>query len=267
MANVLAHVEVPVGTDSAVQQQAASRREMTQLKAVFFDAAGTLFEPREPIGQSYARIAREYGVDAKVAEVDKAFRLAFHNSPALAFGPGRGAPELRRLEREWWRDLVEKTFAGLGNFRDFAAYFDALFSFFAEPEHWVADPGAGPLLADLRERGLALGVISNFDYRLYGILDGLGLSQFFDSITISSEAGFAKPSKKLFEAALAHHQIAAIEAMHVGDSEHLDQAGAASAGIRAILIDRSMPEPLVMITGSTARISSLRATLNAVRAW
>src|SRR5438132_2566418 len=163
---------------------------MAQVKAIFFDAAGTLFETREPVGVSYATIARRYGVDASAEDVNAAFRRTFHNAGALAFGPGRSAQDLRRLERHWWRELVAETFAGLGEFTDFEAYFEQLFRFFAEAAKWEADGEAASTLNTLRERGLVLGVISNFDFRLYRILDGLRLSRWFDSITISSEAGF-----------------------------------------------------------------------------
>ena len=236
---------------------------MAQIKAVFFDAAGTLFETREPVGETYARFARAYGVDASADSVDAAFRRTFRDALPLAFGVGRKPEELRRLEREWWRDLVARTFVEFGEFADFEAFFNSLFEFFADPAHWVADPEALPTLRTLRERGLMLGIISNFDYRLYRILDGLGLSRWFDSITISSEAGYAKPSARLFEAALDQHRLTPAEAIHVGDSEHLDLAGASAAGIAAVLINRKLGEQ-VSIADRIARVSSLKATIKAV---
>jgi len=63
------------------------------LKVIFFDAAGTLFEPREAVGATYARIARGYGVYASAGEVHDAFRRVFGKAPGLAFGPGRSAAE------------------------------------------------------------------------------------------------------------------------------------------------------------------------------
>jgi putative hydrolase of the HAD superfamily len=232
------------------------------IKAVFFDAAGTLFETREPVGETYARNARLFGVDSSAKAVEAAFRSAFRLAPPLAFGPGREAQELRRLEREWWRSVVGKSFAGLGQFSDFEAYFNSLFEFFADPEHWVADPEAIPTLRTLRERGLVLGVISNFDYRLYRILDGLELSPWFDSITISSEAGYAKPSARLFETALERHRLAPDQALHVGDSEHLDRVGASAAGLTAVLINREIGSP-ANVPGRR-EISSLLETVDLI---
>jgi putative hydrolase of the HAD superfamily len=230
------------------------------VRAVFFDAAGTLFEALEPIELSYARIAARFGVRADPNAVAAEFRRAFDNGPGLAFGPGRPAAELRRLERQWWRELVAQVFEGLGRFEDFDAYFDALFAFFAQPGNWTAHPEAAAALRRLKDSGLVLGVISNFDYRLYGILEGLGLGNHFDSITISSEAGFAKPSPELFKAALGKHSLEAAESIHVGDSEALDLHGAIAAGIAGVLIDRAYQGP-ALIRDRSVRIGSLASLL------
>jgi putative hydrolase of the HAD superfamily len=237
------------------------------IRAAFFDAAGTLFEPLEPVGRTYARLAREFGVDASEDAVAAGFRRAFGDAPGLAFGPGHATHELRRLEREWWRMRVAETFARLGAFADFDAYFRALFDYFASPAHWVADNEAAQMLQRLKDGGIQLGVISNFDYRLYHILDGLDLSRHFDSITISSEAGYAKPRREVFKFALSRAGVNAGDAMHIGDSEHLDFAPAAEAGMVAILIDRERPLPAPIIAGRTARISSLAAVIEVAQVF
>jgi putative hydrolase of the HAD superfamily len=208
------------------------------LRVVFFDAAGTLFHTREPAGLSYAKIAQRFGVQAEERQVIDSFRRAFAAAPGLAFGPGHEAALLRQLEREWWRRLVRSTFEGIGEFADFDGYFDALFAFFADPANWICDPDAPMLLTALSESGLKLGVISNFDYRIYGILEALGLRRHFNSITISSEAGYAKPSPEIFRIALERHSLPAAEALHVGDSEALDAAGARAADIAVVLVDQ-----------------------------
>lgn len=234
------------------------------LKVIFFDAAGTLFEPREAVGATYARIARGYGVDASAGDVHDAFRRVFGDAPGLAFGPGHSAAELRLLERRWWRELVAASFTGLGTFSSFEDYFDELFAFFADPSNWRVDPQVGPALAQLRDAGFDLGMVSNFDYRLYGIVEGLALTRHFASITISSEAGYAKPAPEIFRIALAKHGVTAAEAMHVGDVEHLDVAGALGAGIRAVLLDPAAAAPL-RVEGRGARAASLADVVEAAR--
>jgi putative hydrolase of the HAD superfamily len=243
------------------------RATVKLILAAFFDAAGTLFEPREPIGRTYARLAQQFGVDASETAVAAGFRQAFRDAPGLAFGPGHTPGELRRLEREWWRMRVAETFAALGSFANFDAYFDTLFDYFADPAHWVADNEAAAMLQRLKDRGIKLGVISNFDYRLYRILGGLDLTRHFDSITISSEAGYAKPRREVFEAALSCAGLNAHDAMHIGDSEHLDFTPAGAAGMAAVLIDRDRPLTAPIVAGRTARISSLATVIEVAQVF
>jgi putative hydrolase of the HAD superfamily len=239
------------------------------LRAAFFDAAGTLFHTREPAGLSYAKIARRFGVEADERLVIDSFRRSFGTAPGLAFGPGHEAAKLRRLEREWWRELVRATFANIGHFAEFETYFDALFAFFADPANWIRDPAAEPLLARLRDTGLTLGVISNFDYRIYRILETLELIRYFDSITISSETGYAKPSPEIFRVALEQHSLPAADAVHVGDSEPLDVAGARAAGLAAVLVDAEASQPPTLqkpslFEGRCVRVRSLSEVAAAI---
>lgn len=226
------------------------------LKAVFFDAAGTLFDAREPVGHTYARIARKHGLDAEDAAVSAGFRRAFSSTSSLAFGPGHSEDNLRSLEREWWHRLVRKSFEGLGELDNFDDFFDELFGYFGDPANWAPLPETHAVLQDLKDTGLKLGIISNFDYRLYRILEGLELRPFFDKITISSEAGFAKPAREIFAAALFAMKLDSAEAVHVGDSEHMDARGAQDAGLRPILIDVGLTGTPIL-DGDVARVSSL----------
>jgi putative hydrolase of the HAD superfamily len=234
------------------------------LKAVFFDAAGTLFDAREPVGHTYARIARQHGLSADDAQVSAGFRRAFASTPGLAFGPGRDAEEIRRLEREWWYDLVRRSFEGLGEFDSFDVFFAELFAYFGDPSSWLPLHEAHSVLRRLKETNLKLGIISNFDHRLYRILDGLSLRSFFDSVTISSEAGYAKPAGQIFATALSSLEVAAAEAAHVGDSADMDVRGAQDAGLRAILIDTGATVSAAASTEVT-RVSSLAQMIEVMR--
>jgi len=211
------------------------------LKVVFFDAAGTLFDARRAVGESYAAIAREFGAHASGREVSAAFRKVFAQAPPLCFNPHISPARLRELERQWWRERVSETFAGLAQFNNFEAYFEALFAYFADYRNWMVQPDALETLRGLREQGLELGVVSNFDSRLYAILEGLGLAEYFHSMTISSATGAAKPDPGIFRAALAVHQAGPDQAIHVGDSLALDIVGAKAAGLEAILFAPEAP--------------------------
>jgi len=211
-------------------------------KAVFFDAAGTLIKPVRPVGQTYALLAKNYGMEVSSFEVSERFRSCFDASPPLTFGPV-STELIERLERDWWKQLAHCVFQPFGPFDRFDQFFTELFSYFARPEAWTLYPDVLETLSALQKRGLALAVISNFDSRLIEILQGLGMADCFEDVFISSRVGYAKPARQIFETALQRHKLAPSEAMHVGDSEENDLCGAANAGIMGVLIDRSANIP------------------------
>lgn len=204
------------------------------LRAVCFDAAGTLFHPVRPIGELYAMVAARHGIAADPAVLHERFRRAFAAAPPLAF-PDVPASELRARERAWWRAVVGEVFASVPT-PDFEAYFDELFAFFGSAAAWRVDPDARPLLQDLRARGAGVLVVSNFDARVRTVLAALDLAPLIDRITISSEAGAAKPDPAIFATALAAAGLAADEVLHVGDTAREDFAAARAAGIPVLLV-------------------------------
>jgi putative hydrolase of the HAD superfamily len=207
------------------------------IKAVFFDAAGTLFKPARSVGESYAAFAARHGVNVSPSDLSERFRVCFDEAPRLAF-PGAAAEIVDTLERDWWKTVVARVFEPWSPFAKFDSFFVELFAYFAEPRAWTLYPEVLHTLAALKQRGLRLSVISNFDSRLVPILHGLGAGSFFDHILVSSRIGYAKPDREIFHAALKRHALRPEEGLHVGDSDIHDRRGASEAGLRGILIDR-----------------------------
>jgi putative hydrolase of the HAD superfamily len=212
------------------------------IKAVFFDAAGTLITPVRPVGQTYTLFAKSYGMEVSSFEISQRFRTCFAAAPPLTFGQA-AADSFEQLERNWWKNLVRCVFQPVGRFEQFDRFFIELFSYFARPEAWTLYPDVLETLSALQKRGLALDVISNFDSRLIEILEGLGMAGCFEEVFISSRVGHAKPAPQIFETALKRHNFAPGEAMHIGDSEENDLYGAANAGLLGVLINRSANTP------------------------
>lgn len=208
------------------------------LAAVTLDAAGTLFVPREPVGATYARVAAAHGIAARADDVERRFRAALAAAPPHAF-PGIAEADRAAHERRWWRTIVEHALGeGAAGAPRFAACFDALFDHFGRSDAWTLTPGARDALATVRRAGLRLGVVSNFDGRLAGLLDGLGLAPLLDAVVFSSAAGVAKPDPRLFRAAADHLGITPAEMLHVGDDLESDVRGALRAGCQALLLTR-----------------------------
>ena len=223
------------------------------IKAVYFDAAGTLIKPARRVGESYAAIAAKYGKAVAASDLFERFRICFDAAPRLAFA--NAAPdEIAALERDWWKKVVAQVFEPFGRFDNFDDYFTELFAYFAEPSAWELFPEVLDTLAALKERRRTLAVISNFDSRLVRILDGLRIGSWFDDVFVSSRVGYAKPDRQIFATALQRHGLRPEDCLHVGDSEDNDLHGAQNAGLTGLLIDRRQENP----HGKPYRITSLQ---------
>ena len=156
------------------------------IRAITFDAAGTLIRVAEPVGETYSRIAAGVGASLAPAALDAAFRDVFPGMPAMAF-PDLDGPAIAGAERAWWRDLVERVVRHAGRVDAFDAYFEALFRHYANARAWRAYPDTHPALKSARARGLGIAVVSNFDSRLPPILRELGIEDLVDSVMYSND--------------------------------------------------------------------------------
>jgi len=208
------------------------------LGAVTFDAAGTLFEVAEPVGATYARVAAAHGIRLAAAEVERRFRAALAAAPPLAF-PGASPVRLGDHERAWWYAVVRRAYGASATSPHFDACFAELFDVYARAAAWRVFPDVPGSLHALRARGLRVGVVSNFDSRLVGLLEQLGLAPLVDRTVHSTRLGVAKPDPAIFHLALEALGVSAAEALHAGDEVVADVEGARAAGLRAVLVDRA----------------------------
>ncbi len=110
------------------------------------------------------------------------------------------------------------------------------------PEHH------GDLLRGLKKRH-RLAVVSNFDYTpmAWHVLEREGVAGLFETVVVSDEVGWRKPSPVIFELALQRMGTAPGDALFVGDRADIDVAGAQGVGMAAAWINRdgsSLPEGL-----------------------
>lgn len=208
------------------------------LSTLFFDAAGTLVRPAEPVGHTYARHALRQGIVAQPEAIMQAFRTVWQQTPPPLHPEGKPAAD---DDRSWWRCLVGEVFglvmgAPLPE-STLDALFDGLYQHYARAEAWSVFEDVLPALEDLAQDHRLL-VLSNFDRRLHSILGGHGLMRFFDKVIISSEVGAAKPHPRMFHAALAAAGCQPGQALHIGDDARCDLGGAQACGIQAFQVKR-----------------------------
>jgi putative hydrolase of the HAD superfamily len=206
------------------------------IKAIFFDAAGTLFYLTKTVGAHYAYVGREVGLDLGAQNLERAFHAAWKQMPQRA-----AIDDPRENDdKGWWRELVnrvlEQVAPSLSKF-DRDNFFEVAYEHFVEAGVWELYPEVPGVLEQLRPR-FQLAVISNFDGRLRLILQHLGISKFFTHIFISSELGADKPDPEIYCRAVRLMDLQPNEVLHVGDDPQRDWEAATAAGLLVLRLDR-----------------------------
>jgi putative hydrolase of the HAD superfamily len=197
------------------------------IRAVTFDVGGTLIEPWPSVGHIYAEVAAQYGwkgIDP--ARLNRRFAAAW-----------RQLRDFRHTRRQW-AALVEAAFAGAIPPGTSRSFFNLLYKRFAQPDAWRIIDDVVPALNSLAERGLKLGVISNWDDRLLPLLDRLKLRPHFQVIVVSCRVRCIKPDQRIFFRTARRLGLSPSEILHVGDSFEADVQGARRAGFRSVLLRR-----------------------------
>jgi putative hydrolase of the HAD superfamily len=207
-------------------------------EAVLLDAVGTLIRPWPSVGSVYSRAAASAGSVRSAAALERNFREAYHELMPERFAGGERCRTSEARERAWWKRAVARTFERAGYGIPPRRVVESAFSAFGHAGSWRKYADAGRILVKLRSKGIALGVVSNFDSRLHAVLGGLSLTDYFSTVIISSECGFAKPSRHIYQAALKELGTVPEKTLFVGDRFVQDYRGPRSAGLEALWLVR-----------------------------
>ena len=217
---------------------------------VFLDALGTLVW-LEPPAPRLRRLLAEQGHDVTEERAAAAFaaEISYYLDHHLEGSDPAALDELRDRCARIVADVLDLPALDHAGAR--RAMLGAL-SFEPYPE-------VAGVLRDLRIRGHALVVVSNWDCSLPGWLEGAGLRDLLDDVVSSAAVGAAKPDPAIFAAALERAGTRPEDAVHVGDSLEKDVAGARAAGIRPVLVCRDGGPPSVV--EAIGRLSELPSLL------
>jgi putative hydrolase of the HAD superfamily len=230
------------------------------IKAIFFDAVGTLFRLTKTVGDHYAYVGVEVGLVLDAQNLERAFHAAWKEMPQRAAIDGPREND----DKGWWRELVglvlDKVAPSLSEF-DRDNFFEIAYEHFAEASVWELYPEVSEVLEELRPR-FELAVISNFDGRLRLILEHLGISKFFRHVFVSSELGTDKPDPEIYRRALKFIDLKPNEVLHVGDDPERDWEAASAAGLSIFRLDRRRNSLRELVT-----VLKLEGKRSACRTW
>jgi REG-2-like HAD superfamily hydrolase len=204
---------------------------------VFFDAGETIIHPLPSFLELFSSICSDYQI-----EID------LRRRPKITRGLMSGVEERQRRgytftndseeSRSFWLDFYSSMVREFGYSEEDNQLPQHLYRTFSDPTNYGAYHDVQQTLEELKGLGLRLGLISNFEGWLEGLLKDLGLHSYFEVMVISGQEEYEKPHPRIFELALERADIPAHRALHVGDSPISDLEGAQNVGMRAIIIDR-----------------------------
>jgi putative hydrolase of the HAD superfamily len=207
------------------------------IRAVFFDAVGTLLFPSPGAAWVYAQVAGKYGIAVEPKEILP--RLWQQLRIEDEYDRQHDWVTSEQRERERWRTVVTAAVPGATS-----NLFEELFQHFAQPIAWTIPAEAADTLARLHAAGYTLGMGSNYDSRLQSVVDGIPmLAPVRERLVISSLVGVRKPGRAFFDAVVKSAGYAPSEILFVGDDRENDYEGAIAAGLRAVLLDPKDKHP------------------------
>jgi putative hydrolase of the HAD superfamily len=208
-----------------------------RFSAVCFDVGNTLLYPYPSVSAVVREILAQEGHCHDIEAIDRYMPLV-----------DEYYEDRYREDDTFWTDEDETSAVWVGMYsllcRQLGVEADAeriarrVYDEFGSHERWRAYDDVEPAFRRLKAQGALIGIVSNWDSRLSGLLDGLGLGPLIDTVVSSADVGLRKPDPRIFELALERLGVAPADAAHVGDHYYADIVGAGAIGMTPVLIGR-----------------------------
>jgi putative hydrolase of the HAD superfamily len=188
------------------------------IKAVLFDLDGTLLDRDSSLALF---VSDQYDRHAQLQVVEKdlfvgRFIELDHHGYVWKDKVYQQLVEEFSLQGLQWTDLLS----------DYVSQFQ---------RHCIGFPHMKQMLTELKNNGVKLALVSNgYGQFQYDNFHALGVTDLFNEVLISEWEGIRKPDPEIFIRALSRLQVAAAEALFVGDHPINDIQASRNAGIKAV---------------------------------
>ena len=209
------------------------------IKAVFFDLDGTIRHSVPSGGEVFTDYVITLGMRVTHEDRIRALRwehLYWANSPDLRDDLVAHSGE----SENFWIEYSRRRLISLGVSPASALAYAPKVSMHMGAEYKpesVVPNDVRRALAQLKQAGYVMAVLSNRDKSFQETLDTHNVSEFFDFSLAGGEVDSYKPDPGLFEHALQRLNLTAREAIYVGDNYYADVVGSRRAGLTPVLYD------------------------------
>jgi putative hydrolase of the HAD superfamily len=211
--------------------------ERARYDAAFFDVGNTLIAPHPSVSHVCEEILRAAGhvrdlasIESLMPLIDEYYEDRFRDDETFWTS--------EEATSEVWYGMYSLLCRRLGIEDQAEELAASVYREFGRAERWRPFDDVAPAFRRLQGNGIRVGIISNWDCRLEGLLDGLGLAGTIDTVVCSASVGLHKPDPRIFELACARLGAEPARCVHVGDHFYSDILGAKAAGLSAVMIDR-----------------------------
>lgn len=215
-------------------------------KIAVFDAVGTVIHTHPGVVSVYHQYGQQFGSALTPQQVAQRFQSARRS----LFSVDTTARHQRvgqlvssdEIEHELWRRFIETIFDDVADASDL---FKQLWDFFASPANWRIYPDVGDCLTTLKKAGFDLAIASNFDSRLFPVIEGFREFENLDAVFCSAGLGYRKPDPWFYQR-LVHRlsktlarDISPDQIVFVGDCVENDFYGPRRQGWSAVWLNRA----------------------------
>ncbi len=231
---------------------------MSELKAVFFDVKGTLWDKDACDRQALEIVLPRYM--ERLPEDDVTAVIRRYNAVLLSLPEKRHLRERRPMSRTHrFQALLDSYDARSEKLaREMARTYDTTRRLTMRQ---FVRRDAVPVLSALRKQGLQTGVLMDGSPAVQRhLLETLGLAPHLDHCVMAEVEGFRKPDVRLFRRTLKMLDAEAEQMLYVGDSPLTDILGAARAGIPTVWFQsgyRRMPRNFPAPDFTVRRLSDI----------
>ena len=219
------------------------------VRVVLFDAVGTVIEARPSVAAVYHRVGKQFGSRLSTVEIERRFRQSLvvrHQSPAESGERWSTSPQ---AEYDRWLQIVSDVFVDVDACEPL---FETLWKYFEQSSSWVVFDDAAETWYALEQRGLRMGLASNFDQRLEVLASNLAPLDRTNLIFHSAALGCRKPGLSFFRRIEEQLGVDPVEILLVGDNLESDYGAAREADWCACWLRRGHSSP------SHGQLSDLR---------
>lgn len=215
-------------------------------RIVVFDAVGTVIHTHPGVVSVYHQYGLQFGTALTQQQVAQRFKTARRS----LFAVNTTAQHQRdgqlvssdEIEHDLWRRFIETIFDDVD---DAGELFRQLWDFFASPANWRIYSDVARCLKELKTMNCQLAIGSNFDSRLFPVVDGFAEFQMLDAVSCSARLGYRKPDPAFYRRLLQRlsvtldRTITPDQIVFVGDCVENDFHGPRRQGWSAVWLNRS----------------------------